>query len=61
VWKLDGRGEPVPVTIESGISDERFTEVTAGIQAGDRVIVGVERTERAGTMQPPPFAPRRRR
>jgi HlyD family secretion protein len=62
VWKLDGRGEPAPVTIESGIADERFTEVTGGLQAGDRVIVGLERTEPAASaMRPPPFAPARRR
>jgi HlyD family secretion protein len=62
IWKLDRRGEPTPVPIERGIADERFTEVTAGIQPGDRVIIGVERTEpAASTTRPPPFAPRRRR
>jgi HlyD family secretion protein len=62
VWKLDAGGEPAPVTIESGIADDRFTEVTAGIQPGDRVIVGVERSEpTANAMRPPPFAPGRRR
>jgi HlyD family secretion protein len=38
----DGLGEPKPVEIRSGVTDNRFTQVTSGeLKPGDTVIVGL--------------------
>ncbi len=52
-------GRPVPVSVETGLSDESFTEVTRGdLHEGDPVIVAAERPPGATTPtrpQPPGF------
>lgn len=61
VWKLGSHGEPTPVPVTTGITDERFTQVTAGLQEDDPVIVAVQRAEPPGaTAQPPSFVPTHR-
>ena len=61
VWMLDRTGSPRPVTVTTGVEDERFTEIVSGVSAGDRVIVAQHR-EPAGAAPGSPFfpAPRRR-
>jgi len=57
LWRLGPSGDPEPVTVESGISDGLFTEVTGGeLKEGDAVIVGFD-SARAGRIQrlPPGF------
>ncbi len=51
VWVLRN-GKPVPVSIETGLDDDTYTEVLEGLKAGDQVVVG----ERApgGSHVPPP-------
>jgi HlyD family secretion protein len=42
VWRIDADGNPQPVTVGLGVSDDAHTEVTAGgLAAGDEIIVGV--------------------
>ena len=61
VWVLDS-GDPRPVRITTGLSDDQYTEVVDGpVNAGDPVIVAVDRPqERAATTaaQPPGFVQR---
>lgn len=39
VWTLDGKGEPRPVEIRTGLSDGSFTELVEGpLKEGDRII-----------------------
>ncbi len=61
VWVLDN-GDPQPVRITTGLSDDQYTEVVDGpVKAGDPVIVAVDRPqERAATTaaQPPGFVAR---
>jgi HlyD family secretion protein len=62
VWVLDARGQPRAVGVETGIADERFTEITSGLAEGDRVIVALERQEPpAMAGRTPGFLPGRRR
>lgn len=42
VWVLR-EGQPQPVTVRIGLADASWSEVRAGLQPGDEVIVGVER------------------
>ena len=45
VWQLDSAGKPRPVSVRTGLSDSRFTEVAAGpLHANDRVITAMTRT-----------------
>jgi multidrug efflux pump subunit AcrA (membrane-fusion protein) len=55
---LGDDGAPHPVTVTTGIADERFTEVTGGLAQGDRVVTGLTRTA-ASDATPPrsPFMP----
>jgi HlyD family secretion protein len=58
VWVLDESGQPRAVPVETGIADDRFTELTGGLSEGDRVIVALERVEPpAVTGRGPSFAP----
>jgi HlyD family secretion protein len=43
VWVLGEDGKPHPVTVSIGIADDRFTQITAGLDEGARVITGVMR------------------
>ncbi len=62
VWVLDAEGAPRRVAVETGISDDRFTELTGGLHEGDRVIVAVERAQVAAPAgQAPSFASPMRR
>src|SRR5205085_6118800 len=40
VYKLDGAGKPVAVSIRVGLSDGQRTEVVDGLAENDKVIVG---------------------
>ncbi len=54
VYRLGESDALVPVTIETGISDGRFTVVTGGeLQEGDTVVVGAPTTRVEGTGRPP--------
>lgn len=58
VWKVNANGDPEPVTIQTGISDGNFTEVTGGpLSEGDQIIVGFEtpRTAVRSDQLPPGF------
>ena len=58
VWVL-GAGDVLrPVEVETGIADERFTQITAGLAEGDRVVTGVVRAAQADAVPPrSPFMP----
>src|SRR5438132_2176089 len=61
VWLLDADDHPHPVAVHTGIADDRFTEITAGVAEGDRVIVALRREEAtAPSGRPPSFGPARR-
>jgi HlyD family secretion protein len=57
VWVPGDDGKPHPVSITTGISDERFTEVTGGIGEGARVVTGVMRAEADAALPRSPFMP----
>jgi HlyD family secretion protein len=64
VWVLGAGGVLRPVGVETGIADERFTQITGGLAEGDRVVTGVMRTAQSDAVPPrSPFMPsvRRRR
>jgi HlyD family secretion protein len=52
LWVVGPDGAPRAVPVTTGISDDRFTEITSGVAEGDRVIVALERDPQA------PAAPR---
>jgi HlyD family secretion protein len=60
VWVLDDAGHPRPVPVETGISDDRFTEITGGLGAGERVIVSLVREPVAAPSGSAPFGGGRR-
>src|SRR5262249_6933301 len=43
VWVLDEADRPRPLGVETGIADDRFTEITGGLEEGQRVIVALQR------------------
>jgi hypothetical protein len=44
--------------VETGIADERFTQITGGLAEGDRVVTGVVRAAQADAVPPrSPFMP----
>lgn len=47
LWLLDPNGEPRPVSIVLGLTDNRFTEIRAGIEAGARIILREQAGERS--------------
>jgi HlyD family secretion protein len=64
VWVAGADGALRPVEVDVGIADERFTQITAGLVEGDRVVTGVVRTAQGDAVPPrSPFMPgvRRRR
>ncbi len=61
VWTVDAAGRPTPVPVRVGVADDRFTEITAGLAVGDRVIVALAPEEPAadGSLPRPAFLPAR--
>lgn len=57
VWQPDGPGRAAPRAVQTGVADERFTEITGGLTAGDDVITGIVRDpdEAMGQPQMPSF------
>jgi len=58
VWKQDESGEPVSVSVQTGISDGLWTEIVGGsLGEQDMVIVGLDvaRANRQGSELPPGF------
>jgi len=56
VWKVGAHGEPEAVHVKTGVTDDRYAQVTEGLAEGDAVIVAVRRE--AGptvTGRPPTF------
>ncbi len=41
VWTLDSQGKPAPVAVTCGDTDGVYTEITAGLGSGDKVITGI--------------------
>jgi HlyD family secretion protein len=42
VYKLDEKGEPLRVDVETGITDGINTEIISGVEDGTEVIVGID-------------------
>ena len=58
VWVPGDDGRPHPVAVTTGVSDERFTEITGGIAEGDRVVTGLMQAAEADAAPPrSPFMP----
>lgn len=58
VWVPGDDGKPRPVAVTTGVSDERFTEVTGGVVEGDRVVTGLMQAAEADAALPrSPFMP----
>jgi HlyD family secretion protein len=57
VWRMGASGDPDAVTIQSGISDGSFTEITGGsLNEGDQIVVGLDsRTTVKSDQLPPGF------
>ena len=57
VWRMDASGDPEAVTIQSGISDGSFTEISGGsLNEGDQIVVGLDsRTTVRSDQLPPGF------
>ncbi len=66
VWVPHAEGEPMPVELNTGVTDGTFTEVGDGpLKEGDEVIVGLEVSRGSqngpgGSSLPPGFGPRPR-
>jgi len=61
VWIAGADDHPRLVAITTGVADDRFTEVTAGLREGDLVITALRRSGPAApTGSAPSFAPARR-
>src|SRR5262249_41350045 len=45
VFKIGAHGEAEPVPVKTGVTDDRYTEVTSGVAEGDAVIVAIRRQE----------------
>ena len=58
VWKVGAHGEPQPVPVTVGVTDDRYTQITGGLAEGDAIIVALRRDEPAAVSgRPPSFAP----
>jgi HlyD family secretion protein len=58
IWKQADNGEPLAVTVQTGISDGTYTEIVSDVvAAGDEVIVGIEQLRGVRTVGdlPPGF------
>ncbi len=62
VWRLDTAGRPQPVSVTTGIADDRFAEILTGLDEGQPVIIGLQRpaAPAAPPGRPPSFTPGRR-
>lgn len=63
IWKQVENGDPVPVSVQLGISDGASTEILSGdLAEGDLVVIGIERpaSERKGSDLPPGFGNQQR-
>ncbi len=58
IWLLDGADEIRPAHVTVGIADERWTQITSGVDAGARVVTSLKRDPDAGAVRPqlPSFA-----
>jgi HlyD family secretion protein len=63
IWILSQEEEPLPIQVQTGISDGSSTQIVSGdLKEGDMVIVGVGTSQSPhGNQQVNPFAPRFRR
>lgn len=52
VWVRDDEGELRPVVVTTGIADERWTEVTSGLEPGAEVVTAVARDPDEGAARP---------
>jgi HlyD family secretion protein len=59
VWLEDGDGTLRLAPITTGIADEKWTQVTSGVEPGAAVVTAVQRDPHAGAARPqlPSFAP----
>jgi HlyD family secretion protein len=57
VWLLDGTRTPEPRTIETGIADDQFTEIVAGLDEGAPVITAIKRPPAEPVEGGSPFLP----
>jgi HlyD family secretion protein len=58
VWVLGDDARPHVAPITTGIADERFTEITSGLDEGARVVTGLVRVaERDDALPRSPFMP----
>jgi len=57
VWLLDGSRTPEPRAVETGIADDQFTEIVAGLDEGARVITAIKRAPVAPVEGGSPFLP----
>ncbi|MND02631.1 hypothetical protein D3C83_220880 [compost metagenome] len=57
IQEPDGTLRPAPIT--TGISDEKWTQVTSGVEPGAEVVTAIARDPDAGAARPqlPSFAP----
>jgi HlyD family secretion protein len=63
IWKQIENGDPVPLSVQTGISDGASTELLSGdLAEGDLVVVGIEHPtgERKGNELPPGFGNQQR-
>jgi len=62
VWLQDADGEVRPVSVTTGIADDKWTEVTSGLEPGARIVTSVVRDPDAGAARPqlPSFGGSRR-
>ena len=61
VWRMGAQGQPVAVPVTTGVTDDRFTQITGGVDEGDAVIVALRREDAPAVAgRPPSFAPARR-
>ena len=42
LWQLTADDRPAAIDVQVGIADDRFTEITAGVEAGTTIITGVD-------------------
>jgi HlyD family secretion protein len=52
VWVVGADGELQPVSVTTGIADEKFTEILSGLEPGARVVTAVERNPDVGAQRP---------
>ena len=59
VWILSGGKDIIPVSVRTGISDNRYVEIFSGeLKESDDVVIGMIASETANNAQQNPFGPR---